>query len=135
MQAPGLKIVVFGTGGTIVLAAVGALLFGETSRLDAISARAAAFWATIPTAVAFLLPLLFTLVAWVLERLGLLQRVFGTLYKDLTDSQIGQGKHLSDKDKLRLMQMLERWKAPIPHLARADSVLAFWGGKERMWRA
>ena len=131
MQVTGFKITFLGAGGAAVLAVAGALLFGETSWLDATSARAAAFWATIPAALVFFLPLFLTFAAWVLERLGLLQRIYGTLYKDLTDSQISSGKHLSDKDKLRLQQTLERWKAPMPHLARADSVLALWGGKER----
>ena len=126
MQAPGVKIVL-STGAAIVLA----LGFGDIALLKALTDSADIVLQKVPTAAWFFAPLLFTLAAWVLERLGLFQRVFSTLYKDLTDSQIGQSKHLSDKDKLRLTQMLERWKAPMPHLARADSVLAFWGGKER----
>ena len=112
MQVTGLKITVFGTGAAIVLA----LAFGNIEPLTALVGRADVVLQKIPTAACFFAPLLLTLIVWIAERFGLIQPLFRTLYKDLTDSQISSGKHLSDKDKLRLTQMLERWKAP--HLAR-----------------
>ena len=130
MPVTGVKITVFGTGAAIVLA----LAFGNNEPLTALVGRADVVLQKIPTAAWFFAPLLLTTIVWFAERFGLIQPLFSTMYKDLTDSQIGQGKHLSDKDKLRLKAMLDGWNNPMPHLKRADHALALWGGYVR-WRA
>ena len=97
MQVTGVKIVL-STGAAIVLA----LAFGNIEPLTALIGRTDVALQKIPTAAWFFAPLLLTAIAWIAERFGLIQPLFSTLYKDLTDSQIGSGKHLSDKDKSRL---------------------------------
>ena len=101
MQVTGVKIVL-STGAAIVLA----LRFGDIASLKALTDSAGIVLQKIPTAAWFFAPLLLTLIVWIAERFGLIQPLFGTLYKDLTDSQIGSGRHMCVKDKLRLTQML-----------------------------
>ena len=129
MQVTGVKIVL-GTGAAMVLA----LAFGNIEPLTALIGRADVALQKIPTAAWFFAPLLLTVVVWLAERFGLIQPLFGTLYKDLTDSQIASGNHLSEADKMRLKGMLDGWNNPMPHLKRADHALVLWGGYVR-WRA
>lgn len=104
---------------------------GDTSKVDAQLARASNFAQTVPVAAWLFVPLVLTIIAATLARFGLLQKCFGDLYKQLTDSHNQTGKRLKDRDEQRLHHMLQGWKGPMPYLERTDSWIALWSGSER----
>ena len=130
MQVPGIKVTI-GAGAAVVFAAVYAWLSGDTSKVDAQLARASNFAQSVPVAAWLFVPLALTLIAATAARFGFLQKLFGDLYKQLTDSHNQTGKRLKDRDEQRLRHMLQGWKSPMPYLKRADGWLALWSGRER----
>jgi hypothetical protein len=134
MQIPGITIKI-GAGAAVVLSAAGAAVFawmnGDTTKLDTLLANASSAVNLVPVAAWLLAPLALTLIAATLTRFGVLQKLFGDLYKQLTDSHNQTGKRLKARDEQRLHDMLQRWKSPMPYLKRADGWLALWSGRAR----
>lgn len=128
MQLPG---VTFKVSGGAVSVLVVAWLWGDATFMATQWAHASQWLPSLSLTVLFLLPLSITLVLALLTRFAVLQKLFGSMYKDLTAADIKKGKHLLDPDAKRLRQLLERWHAPMPYLARADDWLALWAGSER----
>lgn len=106
MQVQGIKVTI-GTGAAVVFAAVYAWLNGDTSKVEALLARVSNLAQTVPLAAWLVVPLALTIIAATLARLGLLQRLFADLYKQLTDSQNQTGKRIAARDEQRLHNMLE----------------------------
>ena len=121
MQVPGITVKI-GAGAAVVLSAAGAAVFawmnGDTSKLDVLLARATGVLQSIPVAAWLLAPLALTILAAVLTRFGFLQKLFGDLHKQLTDSQNQTGKRLRGRDEKRLHQILQSWKCPMPSTLR-----------------
>jgi len=112
------------------LVGVGAWRLGDVAYLAELWTRASQWLNSVPTMAWLLLPLVITAVLAGLARVGVLQRWFGDLYKDLTDTDVPAGMRLTMRDDTRLRALLARWNAPMPYLSRADNWMVRWAGQE-----
>jgi hypothetical protein len=89
-----------------------------------------AFFKALPISVWLLAPLLMCVLAAIATELGLLQKLFGDLHKDLTNSRAAADSHLRTSDRERLQAVVSGWSQRQSALSRADGWLACWTGKD-----